>query len=252
MKGITDFLLRKTLFRPVKLAESHLFQFDAPFEELWFPTPDGQRLNALLFPTARREKSGVVLYFHGNRDHLQRWGAYHGVFTSRGYDFLIPDYRGYGKSSGVPDEQDYFEDATLLYHWLQERYPPEQIVFYGRSLGTGMAAYLAARQAARSVILETPFNHIRGLLSSHLYEKIDLKFEPIWSFPNDEHLRQTTIPVLIFHGTRDRVVPYASAAGLKPYLKAGDLFVTIEGGSHHNLGSFPEYVRHMDAWLGPV
>jgi hypothetical protein len=249
MKGITDFLLKKTLFRPVKLPENHRFEFDAPFEELWFDTPDAQRLNALFFPTGAPEKRGVVLYFHGNKDHLQRWGAYHREFTARGYDFLIPDYRGYGKSSGAPDEQAFFDDATMVFKWLRERYAPEQIVLYGRSLGTGMATYLAARQVARSVVLETPFNHIRGLISSHLFEKIDITYEPVCSFRNDEHLAQTSMPVLIFHGTRDRVVPYGSAAALKRYLKPEDVFVTIEGGSHHNLGEFPQYQDYLNRWL---
>jgi fermentation-respiration switch protein FrsA (DUF1100 family) len=63
-------------------------------------------------------------------------------------------------------------------------------------------------------------------------------------------LKQTPLPLLIFHGTRDRVVPLACAAGLQSVLKPGDEFITIEGGSHNNLPDFREYSEHLAAWLG--
>jgi hypothetical protein len=249
-KTIAEYLLKKTLFRPVKLPEQYAFAFDAPFEEIWLETPDGQRLNALYFKcdVIQTQRRGVVLYFHGNRDHLQRWGAFHAEFNRLGYDFFIPDYRGYGKSTGEPDEQLMFEDARMLYQWVRERYAPEEIILYGRSLGSAFASYLAANHPARLLILETPFNNIKGLLSSHL-PRFDLTFEPALKFPNHEHLERSSIPMLIFHGTRDRVVPYSSAATLKTYLKKGDAFITIEGGSHNNLSSFPEYRQYLEEWL---
>lgn len=245
---VSVYLQRKALFRPVRLAADYVFQFPEPFEEHYFATPDGERLNALFFAAEGTAKRGVVLYFHGNRDNLQRWGALHRGFTSLGYDFLAPDYRGYGKSTGEPDENHYYEDALLIYKWLRKKYAAENIVLYGRSLGTGMAAYLAAHVPARTIILETPFDNIRGLLSSHLRNN-EPPFEPAFEFPNHEFLNKTTLPVLIFHGTRDRVVPYTSAAGLKTCLKPGDEFVTLEGGSHNNLADYEKYREQLKKWL---
>lgn len=244
----STYLQKKALFRPTLLSADHRFDFGEPFKEHFFDTPDGARLNALFFPAAAAEKRGVILYFHGNRDNLQRWGAMHRDFTRRGYDFLAPDYRGYGKSTGEPDEQHYLEDALLLYEWLKGRYRVQEIILYGRSLGTGMASYLAARVPARMVILETPFDNIGGLLASHIRRHAP-PFEPAFLFPNDENLKASTLPLLIFHGTRDRVVPYAGAGNLKRVLKAGDEFVTIEGGSHNNLNMFELYQEKLDEWL---
>ena len=68
-------------------------------------------------------------------------------------------------------------------------------------------------------------------------------------FPNDENLKRSPLPLLIFHGTRDHVVPFASANNLKKVLKPGDEFVTIEGGSHHNLSRYPVYQERLRAWL---
>lgn len=249
--ALTDLLLKRLLFRPVKLKPKHQFRFNARFSEYWIDTTDGLRINALYFPTPTLHKQGLVLYFHGNRDNLQRWGAMHRPFTELGYDFLIPDYRGYGKSEGEPDEHGILQDADLLYQKALDSWPPEKIILYGRSLGSGPASYLAARRKARMLILETPFDHVKGLVKSHLRrEKIG--FEPSVQFPNVEHLRQAALPILIFHGTRDLVVPYACAVKLKAVLKPGDLFITIQGGSHNNLGKFPEYQYQLEAWLGGV
>ena len=242
------FLQEKILFRPKKLPTDYHFDFAEPWEEHFLDTPDGQRLNALFFPTSVLPSRGVVLYFHGNRDNLQRWGAMHRDFTQLGYDFFAPDYRGYGKSSGDHSEEHYFEDAELVYHLLRRSYRPEEIVIYGRSLGSAMASHLAARVPARMLILETPFDNIRGLLASYM-RRHEPPFEPAFLFPNDENLKKTPLPLLIFHGTRDHVVPYASANNLKKVLKPGDEFVTIEGGSHHNLSQYPVYREHLRAWL---
>jgi len=248
LSPISVFLQKKALFRPVRLAADYRFEFPEPFEEHYFTTPDGERLNALSFPVPVARRRGVVLYFHGNRDNLQRWGAMHRDFTPLGYDFFAPDYRSYGKSTGEPDEKRYYADARLLYKWLRKRYEPEEIILYGRSLGSAMACYLAAHVPARMVVLETPFDNIRGLLDSHLRYS-GPPFEPAFLFPNHEFLCSTALPVLIFHGTRDRVVPYASAANLKACLKPGDEFVTVEGGSHNNLPEFEKYRTRLQHWL---
>lgn len=243
------YLQKKVLFRPTLLLPDHQFDFGEPVEEHFLSTPDGERLHALFIPAAE-PKQRVVLYFHGNRDNLQRWGAMHRDFTQLGYDFFAPDYRGYGKSTGDHEEARYLEDAELMYDWLRQKYPPEDIVLYGRSLGSGMASHLAARVPARMLILETPFDNIRGLLASHV-RRHEPPFEPAFSFPNDENLQRTNLPLLIFHGTRDRVVPFASASNLKKVLKPGDEFITLEGGSHHNLSTFSAYQERLRAWLLP-
>ena len=99
------------------------------------------------------------------------------------------------------------------------------------------------------LILETPFDNIGGLLASYL-RRAELPFRPAFFFPNDRHLRQTTLPALLFHGTADRVVPYASAARLQACLKPGDEFVTIPGGTHGNLREYEMYQEKLGEWLG--
>lgn len=248
IKPFSAYLQKKAIFRPTVLPADYTFTFDAPFEEFFLDTPDGARLNLLRFPSARPPRRGVVLYFHGNRDNLQRWGAMHRDFTGRGYDFIAPDYRGYGKSSGEPNEHTYYEDARLVYDWVHLNYPAYPIVLYGRSLGSGMACYLAAHVRAKAVILETPFENFSSLVASFIGQT-EIPFRPALSFPNDRHLRQSGLPALLFHGTADRVVPYDCAVRLKASLKPGDEFVTIPGGTHSNLREYPVFQEKLDAWL---
>lgn len=243
-----EFIQKKVLFQPTALAADYQFRFDAPFEEVFLEAPDGPRINALWFKTDCPVRRGVVLYLHGNRDNLQRWGSFSRDFTALGWDFFAIDYRGYGKSTGEPDEAGCYIDGGLAYDFLRKNYPPEQIVIFGRSLGSGVATHLAARVLAKMLVLETPFDNVRGIAEGHL-GGISLKVEPAFRFPNDENLSKTTMPVLIFHGTRDRVVPLRSAQNLKRHLKPGDEFVVIEGGSHNDLGSFELYREKLVATL---
>jgi alpha-beta hydrolase superfamily lysophospholipase len=245
----TIYLQKKALFRPTRLPAEYVFSFEHPFEEFFLDTPDGARLNLLRFPSDQGARRGVVLYFHGNRGNLQRWGNLHRDFTGRGYDFVALDYRGYGKSTGEPAERTFYEDARLVYDWLRADYPANNIILYGRSLGTAMACYLAAHVRARKVVLETPFDNISGLIAGHL-RQTELPFRPAFFFPNDRHLRQSELPVLLFHGTADRVVPYTSAQRLAACLKPHDEFVTIPGGTHHNLRDFDLYQEKLSDWLG--
>lgn len=243
-----EYIQKRVLFQPTTLAADYRFRFDAPFEEVFLDAPDGPRINALWFKTARPVRRGVVLYLHGNRDNLQRWGGFSRDFTALGWDFFAIDYRGYGKSTGEPDEVGCYIDGGLAYDFLLKTYPPEQIVIFGRSLGSGVATHLAAHVPAKMLILETPFDNVRGVMEGHL-SGVSLRIEPVFRFPNDENLSKTTMPVLIFHGTRDRVVPMLSAQKLKRHLKPSDEFVVIEGGSHNDLGTFKLYRQKLAAAL---
>lgn len=248
LNSLSTSLQKSMLFRPTRLKTDYAFKFSQPFDEIFLETPDGARLNLLHFFTEKKERRGIVLFFHGNRYNLQHWGQKHRDFTRRGYDFVALEYRGYGKSTGAPDEKLYYRDAMQVYEWLRENFPAEQIVLYGASLGTGIAAYLAAHVQAKLVLLETPYDSIAGLTAS-LIGLSSLPIPPAFQFPNDWHLAQSALPILIFHGTADRVVPYKSAARLKTVLKPGDEFVTIPGGRHSNLQAFDLYQERLGKWL---
>jgi predicted alpha/beta hydrolase len=147
------FLLYLTAFAMVYLQQDRFifqrqilsgdFHFSHDATELTIPSTDSVRLNALLFKSVDHPSKGLILYFHGNRHSLERWGRYAPALTRNGYDVLMIDYRGYGKSNGIPSEQGLYRDAEAALAWAKQQYPSTPLIYYGRSLGTGVATYLA-------------------------------------------------------------------------------------------------------------
>ena len=232
------------IFQRKTLPKDYLFTFhrdssQAKLEEYFIKTADGDSLNALLFKTKLKSK-GLILYFHGNADNLQRWGKYSVDFTKLGYDILMTDYRGYGKSTGKPSERDLYKDALTILRWSQANLKYNRLVLYGRSLGSAVASNLATAVSPDLLILETPFDELNGAV----YEPIKplLYLLPLHSkFSNKSFLPKVKCRKVIIHGTRDQVVPLSSALRLKPLLVEGDQFVIIEGGSHRNLRDFESF-----------
>jgi len=236
------------IFLPEKLHANYEFSFDNPFEELFLNTTDNIVLNALIFKTELPRK-GLVIYFHGNADNLQRWGKYHSDFTSRGYDILMMDYRSYGKSGGTPNEEKFYTDAQLFYDWaINKNYNKDEIIIYGRSLGCGVASHLATQVEFEKLILETPFFNIKDTFQ----KKTIILFLPFnfeFNFPNNENLQKIKQEVIIFAGSKDRVVPNRSTEQLKPLLKPSDQYIMIQGAGHKNLNTFEKYNTELDSIL---
>lgn len=219
------------VFQSERLSADHTFTFDQKFEEYFIPTGDGEKLNALLFKT-QQPATGLILYFHGNAGNLQRWGEYAVDFTKLGYDVLMTDYRGYGKSSGAPNEENLYQDAQTIFRWVNDSLRYDRLVIYGRSLGSAVASNLATTANPYVLILETPFEKLSGALY----------FLPSrYDFPNNVFLQKVGCRKVFIHGTEDWVVPRASAIKLKPFLNESDRFIFIEGGGHNNLRAFEEY-----------
>lgn len=234
------------IFQPTKLDQDYQFAFDQPFEEHFIVVPSAQesngkeeRINTLWFKSKGPSK-GLILYFHGNRGNLTRWGTYAQDLTIHGYDVLMIDYRGYGKSSGRPTEAGFYVDAELVLGWAQSKIQYTKLIIYGRSLGAAVASMLATKIQPDLLILETPFDEILGVIWDPLQPLARLL--PARNvFSNKDHLANVHCRKLIFHGTADRIVPLNSALGLKPFLGPLDEFIIIPEGGHRNLRTFPEY-----------
>ena len=233
------------IFRPEVLPADFRFSFPQTFSEVNVPV-DGASLNALHFTVP--QPRGVVLFFHGNAGSLRRWGEVAESFTSRGYDLFVFDYRGYGKSSGkIKSERQLYDDADRVYVYVRERYPAENIVVYGRSLGSGIAAQLAVRHTPKILILETPYFSLKDLTAT-FYPYVPgflLKFP----LRTDLALPQVKSPVYLIHGTQDAVVPYPSSERLLALIASTKEMVTIPGGEHNGLRLTPTYNAALDRFL---
>ncbi|GAX21263.1 hypothetical protein FisN_1Lh092 [Fistulifera solaris] len=179
-----------------------------PSRHFWLTNEDGSSIPA--FFIERPSASVTILFSHGNAEDL---GMIYDWFSDLArvlrVNIMAYDYTGYGKASGVPSEQSCYKDIEAAYRYLVDvrHIQPEQIVLYGRSLGSGPSCYLARKtaQQGRSVggiILQSP------LLSAYRVA-FDFRFTMMGDrFPNVDYAPDIATPVFIIHGTQDEVVPF--------------------------------------------
>ncbi len=231
------------IFLDEELPENHAFESEVPFEEVTLNGQDNGKLNALYFKAD--SSRGVILYFHGNRGNLTRWGNIVSPMTKYGYDVLVMDYRGFGKSRGRRNQANLLADAELFYQWCTKRYQEDQIVLYGRSLGTGLASYLAGNHNPQQLILETPYYSL-AKAAQRFYPIYPSKLALRYNFKSYQYLQNANCPISIFHGTEDSVVPYEQGVELaKSLLPRKVNFVTIEEGEHRNLADFQLFHQEL-------
>ena len=238
--GLLYTFQEKILFIPEKLEDDYQFNFHYPFEELFFETENNGHINAIHFRVENTTPKGVILYFHGNAGSLRRWGVITEYFVEKGYDVLVMDYRSYGKSKGVLNENVMYSDAQHCYDYLKKYYAEEDITIYGRSLGTGIASYLASVNSPKQLILETPYYNITDV-AQHRFPIFPVKQLLKYRFPSNEFLPNVKSPVTLLHGTEDRVVPFSSGKKLYDLGLENVEMVVIEGGNHNNLNSYTIY-----------
>jgi pimeloyl-ACP methyl ester carboxylesterase len=242
------YLQDKILFHPKALPADSSYHFTQPFTEVNIDLDSKTRFNIVQFTVPDSAKKGLVIYFHGNRENIGRYAKFAPHFTRNQYEVWMPDYPGFGKSTGEFTEQVLYEEALQVYKLARTKYKPEQIILYGKSFGTGIATHLAAVRDCKKLILETPYYSFTSLvrLACWMYP-VDLLLH--YKMPTHAYLTKVTAPVTIFHGTNDWVVPYFNAKRLKPFLKASDEFITIDGGSHNDLCNYPIVPKKIDSLL---
>ena len=166
--GIVLYFLQDIIiFHPKPLPFNHTFSFNNAFKEINI-SPDGKRnVNIVQFFPDKKAK-GIVLYFHGNMTNIERYAKFAPYFTKNDYEVWMIDYPGYGKTTGKRSEKTMYEDALLLYKLAIEKTSADSIIIYGKSLGTGVASYLASLKPCKKIILETPYYSMTSMSQSYV------------------------------------------------------------------------------------
>ncbi|MBV1923159.1 MAG: alpha/beta hydrolase [Flavobacteriaceae bacterium] len=245
--GVLYFFQENLIFLPTVPSQEHVFVMENPFEEIFLETDDGAKLNGLHFKS--ENPKGAILYYHGNAGDLQRWGTITNFFVEKGYDVLLMDYRGYGKSTGKKSMESLYSDSELWYDFMKNHYSEEDIIIYGRSLGTTFATYVASKNQPKNLILESPFYNITEVGKSRF------PFLPVssllhYTFPTNEYIKEVKIPITIFHGTNDKVIKFDFGKKLFDSIKMKNKsFIRIPSGGHNDLINFEEYQKNIDLAL---
>lgn len=225
-------------FRPEILSAAFEYKYPFPFEELDFDMEDGGRINAIYFkvPNSR----GIVFYLKGNSKSLKGWGKFAKDFLSNGYDFFMMDYRGFGKSRGKRTQTKLFNDAQFIYKWLTDSYPEDQIILYGRSMGSGVAARIASWNKPGLLILDSPYFSFHYNVNRYLFF-IPLKWLLRYDIRTDQYLKSVKCPIHIVHGTKDRLISFSQSEKLVALYPEKIKLHSVDGAHHNNLPDFPEF-----------
>lgn len=228
------------VFHPDKLEADFHYQFEKEFEELFIDVGNNVLINGLVFKADSAK--GLVFYLHGNAGALNTWGGIADLYVDNGYDFFIMDYRSFGKSSGIIDnEKEMYQDIQVVYDSVLSQYqiPSEETIIIGYSIGTGFAAKLAADNNPQLLILKAPYYNLPNLINQ--YYKVVPHFLIKFKLPTNKFIKNVDAPIVIFHGEEDKVIPIKSSYKLKNNFKSNDTLIMLENQTHHALNNNQVY-----------
>lgn len=233
------FLQDYLMFKPEKLEKEFQFFYEnQETEEYNVETRDGAIINGLHFKV--KDPKGVVFYLKGNSKSMRGWGKFAVDFTRHGYDVIMVDYRGFGKSTGRRTQKAVKRDLQVVYNKIKENVNEKYIILYGRSLGSGFATKLASMNTPRMLILDAPYYSLSKVAKRYV------PFMPLsilikFPMPTYKWLKYVQCPIHIIHGTDDKLIPYKTSVKLSKIKPKLTTLHTIIGGGHKNLNTFEYY-----------
>lgn len=237
----------KLIFHPEALDPDFAFSFEEKHVEVDIKTKDNHSLHALLFE--REGNTQLVVYYHGNAGNLEHWGHIAPIYLNAGFNIIIYDYRGFGKSTGeIENQDDLLSDAQLVYDFAKSKYQEPEITVIGYSIGSGLASAVAGNNSPRMLILKSPYYALSDLAASKM------PFLPggtlvKYKLPTHSYLEEVNFPIHIFHGDEDRVIPVEHSRRLSEKFPEIN-YVELKGQNHpamnHN-ESYKEFIASLNA-----
>ena len=226
-------LERMFLFRPGRDIYQTPAEVGLSYQELFIETPDGCRLCAWHLRPAQPRAS--VIYFHGSTANMGILNEIFSLFDRCSLQVLAFDYRGYGKSTGVPGEAGLYEDGLAIARYFHSHFSSTlPVIYWGRSLGTCVAAFTARQLVPDGLLLESAFPDKASLMANYPYFRLFSLFARC-KLETLRYLRNHSFPVLLVHGDRDRTVPLEQGQRLFRLLNGPKDFYRIAGADHVNL-----------------
>ena len=219
------------------------------YDDVYFETDDGLRLNAWFIPA--EIPRGTLLFCHGNAGNLSHRVEIIEIFNKLNLNVFIFDYRGYGRSLGSPSEQGLYRDAQAAYQYLLSRndIDKDKIVIYGKSIGANVAINLASKVSAACLISESGFTSAYDM-GKKLFPYLPIKWIITTKFDAIEKIKRINIPKLIIHSQNDEIVPFKLGEKLFEAALQPKEFYQMRG--THNAAIFmapEEYSLRLDSFL---
>lgn len=204
------------------------------FEDVFFTAADGINLHGWYLPGEPDQP--LVVFCHGNAGNISHRVDNLRLLRELGLAVFIFDYRGYGQSEGKASEAGTYDDMRGALDWLLKKgWPPERLIYFGRSVGAGVALQLALEQPPAALVIESPFTSIKAM-GQHHYPLLWLLAG--WAlearYDNLSKIGQLKVPLLIFHGDSDAIVPQQMGRQLFEQAPEPKQFYSIPRAGHNN------------------
>jgi uncharacterized protein len=243
-------LLHSLLYFPSRAITETPKQAGLHYRDLELVSDDGERLHGWWIGT-RTDPLGHLLVCHGNAGNVGDRVPHAALLTAAGFDVLLFDYRGYGRSSGSPSEEGTYRDARAALVCLldQRAIDPARIFYLGESLGGAVALNLALERPPAGVVLLSAFTGIRDLGRLH-YPFVPPALVPD-AYPTLRRIRELHAPLLVLHGERDEIVPLSHGRALFEAAPEPKRLHVFPGVGHNDLVSLAgaELVRVITSWV---
>jgi fermentation-respiration switch protein FrsA (DUF1100 family) len=218
-----------------------------PFQSFIYETPMGLKEQGLWFPPD--EHMPLIVMFHGNGGSVANRFGRAEKFLARGYGVALVEYRGYGGNPGVPGEDNFMEDARAAIIALHDKgILFKDMVFYGESLGTGVAIHMATEAPGiKALVLESPYTSIADV-AAHRFWYLPVSHLVHDRFDSAALIGSVKTPLLVIHGTADSIIPFENGKQLFSLATMPTKeFVAIQGGEHSNLYDYQadEIIDHF-------
>ncbi len=235
----------------------------AGMQDIWIDfdsrlSGEAVRLHALWLPS-QDSAAPVLLYLHGARWNVSGSSQRIRRMQSLGFSVLAVDYRGFGQSSaGLPSEALAIEDARAAWQWLAQQYPQKERYLFGHSLGGAIAIALASEvDDERGTLVEGTFTRMADVVSSLRWGWLPVGPFLTQTFDSQARVARIGAPLLVVHGSNDRLIPPALGEQLYAAAQAPKRWVLVEGGSHHNtnavgLDQYRVALRELFDWPAPA
>ena len=219
------------------------------FEDVELVTEDKIALHGWFIPSDNAR--GTLLFFHGNAGNISHRLDSIAIFNRMHLNVFIFDYRGYGQSQGRVTEAGTYRDAEAAWSYLTESrgIDASEIVVFGRSLGSSIAAWLASRRRPAALILESSFSSVPSM-AQRLYPFLPVKWLATFSYNTRQYVSNLACPLLMVHSKNDEIIPYAEGRLVFDAAPADKQFLDIRGG--HNDGfivSGQNYIDGLSAFV---
>ncbi len=215
-----------------------------------FATEDGLTLNGWFVP-GEGPSAGTVIVFNGNAGNRAYRSDLATVLAGRGLSVLLFDYRGYGENPGSPTEEGLARDARAARRYVLSRDDVSRpLVYFGESLGSGVAVRLAGEHTPHALILRSPYTSFADMGRHHFFSRI-----PTWMFrdrfPSIDRIARVGCPLLVIAGTADTVVPVSQSERLFQAAREPKRLLILPGADHNDeaLGAGPKVVAEVVQFL---